>query len=196
MLISGLDTTITTVTSKFAVAAPHRFTTTFTVPPDAIDELGHVSNLRYIAWMQEVAIQHSAARGWPVERYLQGGGCGWCALIAFPTCDQRSRETSLLWRPGLPRLRKAVRCENMWCCAHKTRQCWPKLKRVGFSLIGKQAGLAESRMICERRSQGARQLGCYKRRHWIWEEIRDDYLRLCHRTERRQIQDLIMESSD
>jgi acyl-CoA thioester hydrolase len=72
MLISGQEITITIVTSKFAVATPHRFTTTFTVPPDAIDELGHVSNLKYIAWMQEVAIQHSAARGWPVERYLQG----------------------------------------------------------------------------------------------------------------------------
>jgi acyl-CoA thioester hydrolase len=72
MLISEQDTIITIVTSKFAVAAPHRFTTTLTVPPDAIDELGHVSNLKYIAWMQEVAIQHSAGRGWPVERYLQG----------------------------------------------------------------------------------------------------------------------------
>jgi acyl-CoA thioester hydrolase len=61
------------VTSKFAVAAPHRFTMTLSVPADAIDELGHVSNLKYIAWMQEVAIQHSAARGWPVERYFQSG---------------------------------------------------------------------------------------------------------------------------
>jgi acyl-CoA thioester hydrolase len=59
------------VTSKFTVTAPHRFTITFSVPPDAIDELGHVSNLKYIAWMQEIAIQHSAARGWPVERYLR-----------------------------------------------------------------------------------------------------------------------------
>lgn len=69
----GQDTTITIVTSKYAVTAPDRFTTTFSVPAGAIDELGHVSNLKYIAWMQEVAIQHSAARGWPVERYLQSG---------------------------------------------------------------------------------------------------------------------------
>jgi acyl-CoA thioester hydrolase len=62
-----------TVISKYAVIAPHRFRMTFPVPPEAIDELGHVSNLKYIAWMQEVAIQHSAARGWPVQRYLQNG---------------------------------------------------------------------------------------------------------------------------
>ena len=71
--VRGQGAIIPIVTSKFAVAAPHRFTRTFSVPPDAIDELGHVSNLKYIAWMQEIAIQHSVARGWPVERYLQSG---------------------------------------------------------------------------------------------------------------------------
>jgi acyl-CoA thioester hydrolase len=48
------------------------FTKTFVIPGEAIDELGHVGNLKYIAWMQEIAIQHSAAKGWPVERYLEG----------------------------------------------------------------------------------------------------------------------------
>jgi acyl-CoA thioester hydrolase len=43
----------------------------FEVPPDAIDQQGHVSNLAYVAWMQDVAIEHSAAAGWPMERYLQ-----------------------------------------------------------------------------------------------------------------------------
>ncbi len=51
---------------------PHLFTKTFSIPGEAIDELGHVSNLKYIAWMQEIAIEHSAAQGWPVQRYLQG----------------------------------------------------------------------------------------------------------------------------
>ena len=53
--------------------APGVFARTFSVPEDAIDELGHVSNLKYLAWMQDIAIQHSAARGWPVERYLENG---------------------------------------------------------------------------------------------------------------------------
>jgi acyl-CoA thioester hydrolase len=43
------------------------------VTEDAIDEFGHVNNQRYIAWMQEVATAHSAANGWPMERYLQTG---------------------------------------------------------------------------------------------------------------------------
>jgi acyl-CoA thioester hydrolase len=61
------------VVSRFTVDQPQVFTRTFVVPEEAIDELGHVSNLKYIAWMQEIAIQHSAAQGWPVERYLQSG---------------------------------------------------------------------------------------------------------------------------
>jgi len=55
---------------------PRIFTHRFAVPPAAIDALGHVNNLQYIAWMQEVAIQHSTAQGWPLERYLQEG-TGW-----------------------------------------------------------------------------------------------------------------------
>ena len=41
----------------------------FAVPADAIDVNGHVSNLAYVAWMQEIAIEHSTVAGWPVERY-------------------------------------------------------------------------------------------------------------------------------
>ena len=43
------------------------------VPAEATDAFGHVNNQRYIAWMQEVATAHSAANGWPMERYLQTG---------------------------------------------------------------------------------------------------------------------------
>lgn len=43
------------------------------VPEEATDEFGHVNNQRYIAWMQEVATAHSAANGWPMERYLRIG---------------------------------------------------------------------------------------------------------------------------
>ena len=32
-----------------------------------------LNNQRYVAWMQEVATAHSAANGWPMERYLQTG---------------------------------------------------------------------------------------------------------------------------
>jgi acyl-CoA thioester hydrolase len=46
------------------------------VRDDEIDALGHVNNLAYLKWVQSAAIAHSAAQGWPTERYLQVGA-GW-----------------------------------------------------------------------------------------------------------------------
>jgi acyl-CoA thioester hydrolase len=40
-----------------------------TVAADEIDRLGHVNNLAYLAWMQAAALAHSAAQGWPSDRY-------------------------------------------------------------------------------------------------------------------------------
>lgn len=54
----------------------------FPIPPDAIDVQGHVSNLAYVGWMQDVAIEHSAAVGWPMERYLELGA-GWVVRSHF-----------------------------------------------------------------------------------------------------------------
>ena len=54
----------------------------FPVPDDAIDQQGHVSNLAYVAWMQDLAIQHSAAAGWPMARYL-AMGAGWVVRSHF-----------------------------------------------------------------------------------------------------------------
>jgi acyl-CoA thioester hydrolase len=72
------------VASRSKIQSPEVFTTSFPIPGEAIDELGHVSNLKYIAWMQEIAIQHSAANGWPVERYLEGGAV-WVVRSHFIT---------------------------------------------------------------------------------------------------------------
>ena len=49
------------------------FVQPLTVPAAAIDTNGHVSNLEYLKWMQEVAMGHSAACGWPAERYAREG---------------------------------------------------------------------------------------------------------------------------
>lgn len=54
----------------------------FEVPVRAIDVQGHVSNLAYVGWMQDVAIEHSAARGWPMARYLEIGA-GWVVRSHF-----------------------------------------------------------------------------------------------------------------
>ncbi len=39
--------------------------------PADIDELGHVSNLVYLRWVQDVAKAHSASVGWNHARYAQ-----------------------------------------------------------------------------------------------------------------------------
>jgi acyl-CoA thioester hydrolase len=44
------------------------------VRSEEIDELGHVNNLHYIAWMQAAAADHSRAVGWPWARYESIGG--------------------------------------------------------------------------------------------------------------------------
>jgi acyl-CoA thioester hydrolase len=35
----------------------------FTIPPEAIDENGHVNNVHYVQWMQDVAVRHYEALG-------------------------------------------------------------------------------------------------------------------------------------
>lgn len=52
---------------------PRIFRREIVVPAEAIDELGHVSNIVYVRWMQDVATAHSAAQGWPLERLLAIG---------------------------------------------------------------------------------------------------------------------------
>jgi acyl-CoA thioester hydrolase len=47
-----------------------------TVAADEIDAQGHANNVAYVEWMQAAAISHSAAHGWPGERYRKSG-CGW-----------------------------------------------------------------------------------------------------------------------
>ena len=58
------------------------FSKRFAVPGEAIDLQGHVSNLAYVEWMQDVAIEHSASVGWPMRRYLDLGA-GWVVRSHF-----------------------------------------------------------------------------------------------------------------
>jgi acyl-CoA thioester hydrolase len=55
---------------------PEVFEYTHTVGDDEIDELGHANNVAYVAWLQAAAVAHSAAQGWPGDRYRQLG-FGW-----------------------------------------------------------------------------------------------------------------------
>ncbi len=48
---------------------------TMTIPQAAIDDNGHVNNVTYVQWMQDVATMHSDARGCPRKKYLQLNSC-------------------------------------------------------------------------------------------------------------------------
>jgi acyl-CoA thioester hydrolase len=41
--------------------------------PEDIDELGHVSNITYVRWIQLAATEHSAALGWDTAAYRRLG---------------------------------------------------------------------------------------------------------------------------
>jgi acyl-CoA thioester hydrolase len=43
------------------------------VRPEEIDPQGHANNVAYVQWMQEAALAHSAAQGWPAAKYREQG---------------------------------------------------------------------------------------------------------------------------
>ncbi len=53
-----------------------------TVTGDEIDGQGHANNLEYLRWMQEAAVEHSTAQGWPPERYVEEGSA-WVVRTHF-----------------------------------------------------------------------------------------------------------------
>src|SRR5690348_4959226 len=42
-------------------SANHSYNRAFTVPMDSIDENGHVNNVAYVQWMQDIAVEHYAS---------------------------------------------------------------------------------------------------------------------------------------
>jgi acyl-CoA thioester hydrolase len=61
---------------------PRIYHRSLTVTSESIDAVGHVNNREYLRWMEEIAVEHSAAQGWPMERYFQGGHA-WVASTHF-----------------------------------------------------------------------------------------------------------------
>ena len=43
------------------------------VDPSDIDALGHVSNVSYLRWVQDIALAHSSEVGWAFQRYVDLG---------------------------------------------------------------------------------------------------------------------------
>ena len=52
---------------------PRIFSKSLTVGAESIDAVGHVNNREYLRWMEEVAVEHSTAQGWPMQRYFDAG---------------------------------------------------------------------------------------------------------------------------
>ena len=46
------------------------------VTAEEIDPQGHAGNVVFLRWMQDAAMAHSTAQGWPPDRYQQTGA-GW-----------------------------------------------------------------------------------------------------------------------
>lgn len=45
------------------------YTRRIVVAPGDLDQNRHANNIAYVRWMNDVAIEHSAAAGWPMSRY-------------------------------------------------------------------------------------------------------------------------------
>jgi len=61
---------------------PRIFHKAVDVGADSIDAVGHVNNREYLRWMEEVAVEHSSAQGWPMDRYFADGSA-WVAATHF-----------------------------------------------------------------------------------------------------------------
>lgn len=84
------------------------------VRAEDIDELDHVSNVAYVAWMLEAALAHTAAQGWPMERYIERG----MAFVARSHSIQYVRQTRradpvvvVTWVAEMSRIRSLRRYE-------------------------------------------------------------------------------------
>ena len=49
------------------------FSWEFPIPPDAIDGNGHVNNVRFVQWMQDIAVAHAAREGGTEAAKAAGG---------------------------------------------------------------------------------------------------------------------------
>lgn len=140
---------------------------TFDVPDDVIDANRHVNNLAYLRWMQDVAIMHSTARGWPVERYaetrtawvvrshyieyLRPAFAGETLSLLTWVSDIRSRSSTrryLFWRPS-DRV-EVARAETLWvfvdAASGRPREITPEMRGT-FEIVTDDNPLVASGLV-------------------------------------------------
>ena len=103
------------------------YTQQITVGQDDIDMQHRVSNLRYVAWMQDLAMAHSAACGWSMERY-ESIGQGWVV-----------RQHTITYKR--PAFLGDVLTAATWLASYVSRRC---LRRYVFWNAQEKALLAEA----------------------------------------------------
>jgi acyl-CoA thioester hydrolase len=93
----------------------------FTVTEDVVDVNGHVNNVAYIKWMQDVAILHSKAQGFGIKEY-RGLGVTWVVrshyIEYFTPAFSGDKISILTWVANISRARslrkyKFIRADNL-----------------------------------------------------------------------------------
>lgn len=125
------------------------------VEKDSIDIHGHVNNQEFLRWMQEAAVEHSARRGWPMERYLELGASWYvkshfieyfrpalladeilvCTWVAGMSSRQSPRKTVFLRRTDR---RVLARAETRWTfvdLASGRPRVIPDALRMAFTIL-------------------------------------------------------------
>ena len=122
---------------------------------------GHVSNLAYVGWMQDIAIEHSAAAGWSMQRYLELGA-GWVVRSHFieylrpafadetvsvhtwvPRFDQRSTPRRYLFLRDVDKVELAG-AETIWVFVDLTTG---RRRRIPPDLLGSFDPVPEEREV-------------------------------------------------
>lgn len=149
------------------------FTHTFEVPDSSIDGYGHVGNIEYLRWMQEVATAHTASEGWTLDRYRQSRAI-WVVrrhaidyLMPAYAGERLDLHTWIEWVRDCQSVRRylltkagahraLVRAETLWVCVDPETG---RPKRVpedfiqAFDLV--PGGEAEALLIAGKTSQPA-----------------------------------------
>jgi acyl-CoA thioester hydrolase len=109
---------------------PRIFTLSLTVPDEAVDAHGHANNLEYLRWMQEAAVQHSTAQGWPPDRYIDIGESWFVRshTIEYLRPAMAGEEVLVLtWVAGFESRRSPRR---YWCVRSSDRQLLAKAETM------------------------------------------------------------------
>jgi acyl-CoA thioester hydrolase len=68
-----LSYSVTLFANRWGLGMANIFKHSFEVPAEVIDANGHVNNVAYVQWMQDVAMMHSEALGGTAELYAELG---------------------------------------------------------------------------------------------------------------------------